>query len=108
MGAHRFGVKEAAIIDEFFLCPVELCEAQLKTTHHDPTERYRLATGNKKTYDKRDERMMLRNLRLHPRIKFRDRRKETGLDISNLTIKRIARKFALHHWRAKRRPELTE
>ena len=63
-------------------------------------------TGGPITYDDRDERMILHNLRLHPGMKFRDRRKETGLEMSNSTIKRIARKFELKHWCVKRRPEL--
>lgn len=60
------------------------------------------------TYTDRDERLMLRNLRLHPKSTFNERRKECGLDMSNSTIKRLARKHGLHHWRAKKRPELTE
>ena len=60
------------------------------------------------TYTERDERMMLRNLRLYPKSTFDERRKECGLNMSNSTIKRLARKHGLHHWRAKKRPELTE
>ncbi len=60
------------------------------------------------TYTKQDERMMLRNLRLHPKSTFDNRQKECGLDMSNSTIKRLAKKHGLHHWRAKKRPELTE
>src|SRR6266487_50662 len=60
------------------------------------------------TYTKQDERMMLRNLQLHPKSTFDDRQKECGLDMSNSTIKRLAKKHGLHHWRAKKRPELTE
>ena len=65
-------------------------------------------SGCKKIYNERDGRIRLRNLRLYPGMKFRDRRTESGLDMSNSTIKRIARKYGLHHWRAKRLPELTK
>ena len=60
------------------------------------------------TYSIRDERLMLRNLRLFPKSTFDDRREESGVEMSNSTIKRLARKHGLHHWRAKKRPELTE
>ena len=49
------------------------------------------------TYTKRDERMMLRNLRLHPKSTFDDHWKEYSLDMSNSTIKRLAKKHGLHH-----------
>jgi transposase len=60
------------------------------------------------TFTVRQNRLMLRNLRLHPKSTFDDRRTESGVDMSNSTIKRPARKHGLHHWRAKKRPELTE
>lgn len=65
-------------------------------------------SGCPPTYTIRDERMMLRNLRLFPKSTFNDRRLESGVGMSNSTIKRLARKHGLHHWRAKKRPELTE
>ena len=51
---------------------------------------------------------MLRNLRLFPKSTFDDRRLESGVKISNSTIKRLARKHGLYYWHAKKRPELTE
>jgi hypothetical protein len=65
-------------------------------------------SGRPPTYTDRDERLMLRNLRLFPKSTFEDRRIESGVKMSNSTIKRLARKHGLHHWRAKKRPELTE
>jgi hypothetical protein len=47
--------------------------------------------GCPKTYDERDTRMMLRNLRFYPKSTFQQRRDDTGLDMSNSHIKRIAR-----------------
>jgi hypothetical protein len=64
--------------------------------------------GCPSTYSIRDERMMLRNLRLSPKSTFDERRKDTGLEMSNSTIKRVAQKHGLQHWRAKKRPELTQ
>jgi hypothetical protein len=65
-------------------------------------------SGCHSTYTIRDKRMMLRNLRLHPKSTFDDRRNNTGLKMSNTTIKRLAQKHELYYWRAKKRPELTE
>jgi hypothetical protein len=65
-------------------------------------------SGCPPTYSDRDERHMLRNLRLFPKSTFDDRRKETGLEMSNSTIKRLAKKHKLQHWRAKKRPELLQ
>ena len=59
-------------------------------------------------YDPRDRRAMLRNIRLHPKLTFDARREATGLDMSNSYIKGLARSEGLTHWRAKKRPELTE
>jgi hypothetical protein len=60
-------------------------------------------SGCPRTYSERDQRHMLRNLRLFQKSTFDDRRKETGLEMSNSTIKRLAKKHGLQHWRAKKR-----
>jgi DDE superfamily endonuclease/Transposase len=73
-----------------------------------PEGESRPRSGCPPTYTDRDERMMLRNLRLFAKSTFNNRRQETGLQMSNSTIKRLAQKNGLHHWRAKKRPELTE
>jgi hypothetical protein len=51
---------------------------------------------------------MLRNLRLYPKMTFDERRKETGLKCKNTWIKDLARANSIHHWRVKKRPELTD
>ena len=47
--------------------------------------------GRPKLYDNRDQRMMLKNLRLYPKLTFQQRRDDTGLEMSNTTIKNIAK-----------------
>ena len=64
--------------------------------------------GRPIVYNDRDQRMMLRNLRICPKATFEERRKDTGLKMSNTYIKNLARKHGIHHWRAKKRPELTK
>jgi hypothetical protein len=58
-------------------------------------------SGRPVLYNERDRRMMLRNLRLYPKMTFQQRRDETGLKMSNSYIKDLARKSGLSHWRAK-------
>ena len=50
---------------------------------------------------------MLRNLRIYPKLTFQQRREDTSLKMSNSYIKNLARENGLHHWRAKKRPEIT-
>lgn len=64
-------------------------------------------SGRPRIYTDRDDRMMLRHLRFYPKAKFEARRKDTGLKMSNTYIKNLARRYGIHHWRAKKRPELT-
>jgi hypothetical protein len=65
-------------------------------------------TGTPRIYSDRDCRVMLKNLRLYPKQTFDARRAETGMKCSNSWIKDLARVNGLSHWRAKKRPELTE
>ena len=51
---------------------------------------------------------MLRHLRLYLKSTFNERRHGYNIDMSNSIIKRLAKKHGLHHWRAKKRPELIE
>lgn len=62
-----------------------------------PEGKSALHSGCPLTYTIRDERLMFRNLRLFPKSTFDDRRLESGVEISNSTIKRLARKHGLHH-----------
>jgi len=53
------------------------------------------STGCPPTYTKRDERIMLRNLRLYPKSTYNNRQKECSIEMSNSTIKRLAKKHRL-------------
>jgi hypothetical protein len=50
---------------------------------------------------------MLQNLQGFPKLTFNERHKQTGFNMSNSTIKLIARSNELYYWRVKQRPELT-
>jgi hypothetical protein len=65
-------------------------------------------SGRPQKYSDRDQRAMLRNLRLEPKSTFDQRQEATDLKMSNSYIKDLARVNNLSHWRTKKRPELTE
>ena len=64
--------------------------------------------GTPVTYDSRSRRRMLLCLRNHPKMTYDQRRDHTGLKMSNSYIYYLAIDAHLSHWRAKKRPELTD
>ena len=54
-------------------------------------------SGCPPTYTDREERIMLRHLRLHLKSTFNKRRHDCGTKISNSTIKRLAQKHGLRY-----------
>jgi transposase len=65
-------------------------------------------SGRPQKYSDRDQRAMLRNLRLEPKLTFKQRQEVTGLKMSNSYIKGLARINNLSYWCAKQHPKLTE
>jgi transposase len=63
-------------------------------------------SGRPKDYTTRDKRAVIRAVRKDPKLTYKDLRKETGLNLSNDTFKRILKADNILHWRSKRRPEL--
>lgn len=59
-------------------------------------------------YTDRDDRIMIKCMRLHPKMTFHARRAHTGLQMSNSYQRKLAKACHLHHWVAKIRPALTE
>ncbi|KAJ8064034.1 hypothetical protein OCU04_007875 [Sclerotinia nivalis] len=62
----------------------------------------------KKSYTERDERILIRYIRLYPKAIYKEVKKVCGLDCSITTIKRILKNHRILNWRAKRRPFLTQ
>ena len=54
----------------------------------------------------REERILIRYIRAHPKDEFKQVKEGTGLQISNGTIKNICRRYGITHWRARKRPAL--
>ena len=61
-----------------------------------------------KIYDLRNERRILRSVRINPKITFAKLRNETGLEFSRSTYYRILRANGITQWLAKKRPLLLE
>jgi transposase len=54
----------------------------------------------------REEQILIRYIRTHPKDEFKQIKEGTGLQISNGTIKNICRRYRITHWRARKRPAL--
>ena len=64
-------------------------------------------SGTPLKYTSRARRRMLQCLRSHPKMTYDERRKATGLKMSDTYIIDLTIAAELRHWRAKKRPELT-
>jgi transposase len=65
-------------------------------------------SGTPKKYTNQARRRMLYCLRNHLKLTYEQRWTTTGLKISDSYIRDLALKEGLTHWRAKKRPELTQ
>jgi hypothetical protein len=65
-------------------------------------------TGRPRLYNDRDERHILRHVRLHPKCTYADLREACGLELCNTTLKTILSRHGISNWRAMKRPFLTE
>ncbi|EPE35602.1 hypothetical protein GLAREA_11302 [Glarea lozoyensis ATCC 20868] len=107
IGAHRSGKRNCSIEREYGVS-LAAVKSTIANENHQPEGISKKRPSGPKIYSERDCRIMLRNLRLHPKMTFDERRAETGLKCMNTWIKDLARKNGLHHWRVKKRPELTD
>ena len=65
-------------------------------------------SGRPKAYSDRDERKILRQVRLHPKCTYADVRKACVVTLCDSTLKTILKKHGILNWRARKRPALTE
>jgi len=64
--------------------------------------------GRPKLYSERDERQILRTVRLNPHLTYRQLQNQLPIKLSHDTIYRILKQNNITNWRAKKRPALTE
>ena len=107
LGAKITGRSEAEISEVFNIPDSTVRDtvtlaAQRKDGHSKPR------SGRPKCLSDREERILIRHIRLNPKDEYKTIKEATGLQISNSTIKNICRKYGIAHWRAKKRPALTE
>ena len=107
IGARIMGSTPAQIADAF-----KLHDSTVRTTILRASERdnglSKPRIGPPRCMTDRDERFLIRHIRLHPKDTFAQVKEATQLNISTSTIKNVCRKYQISHWRAKRRPALTE
>lgn len=60
------------------------------------------------SYTDKEERYILRYVRLHPKATYQDVKQELGVTCSTSTLKRILKTHGISNWRAKRRPFVTD
>jgi transposase len=65
-------------------------------------------SGRPKLYTDRDERRILRQVRLYPKCTYADVRRACAVTLCDTTLKTILGKHGISNWQAKQRPELTE
>jgi len=65
-------------------------------------------SGRPRIYDDRDERAVVRQVQLSPKMRYEDLHKATGFEFSNKVLRGILIYYGIINWRSKRRPALTE
>ena len=65
-------------------------------------------TPRKKSYTDADERALLRHVRLNPKDTYKQVKEGTGVTCSRETIRKVFKEHHITHWKAKRRPFLTD
>ena len=70
----------------------------------DPAPR----SGRPRITNERNERRVLYFARRDAKFTYKDLKRETGLDLSRSTFRRILERHGIINWRCKRRPNLTE
>jgi transposase len=87
-------------------------ESTIRSTLKLESERVRNVSqprsGRPKTYSDRDERHILRHVRLHPKCTYADVRRACLVKLYDSTLKSILKKHGIANWRAKKRPHLIE
>jgi hypothetical protein len=96
IGARRAGMRKCSIEREFGYSRGGISTI-LANQAVQPEGKSKPRPGTPRIYTDRDRRIMLKNLRLHPKFTFDQRRAETGLKCKNTWIKDLARANGLHH-----------
>jgi hypothetical protein len=107
VAAKRFGHRPAEIATVLNL-PDSTVRTTIIRASQRPNGKSKKGRGRHKSYTTRDERNLLRHIRLNPKDTYAAVRQATSLKISRTTIKKIMKASGIANWRAKKRPALTE
>jgi hypothetical protein len=106
-GASEFGVK-TCVISRTYNIPSSTIESTLSLDSLRIDGKSLPRSGRPKTYDIRDERHIIRHVRLYPKCTYADVRRACAITLCDNTLRAILKDYGIANWRAKKRPFLTE
>ena len=107
IGAAKCGVPKFMIADALHQDASTVSKTIKKATLRS-NQRSLSRSGRPKTWTSRDQRRLVIFVRRNPWATWQQVREGTGVTYSDSTLKRILEPSGITHWKAKRRPELTE
>ena len=107
VGAASLGKKPTGIAGQYKL-PLETVKSTLRLDLVRNEGQSKPRSGRLKAYSDRDERKILRQVRLHPKCTYADVRKACVVTLCDSTLKSILKKHGILNWCAKKRPALIE
>ena len=87
--------------------PRSTVSTTVKTVNTRRSVESKARIGRPTVHSDRDRRRILQHVRQHPMYTYDNLKRETGLDFSQSTYRRILRDSGVSHWLAKKRPALT-
>ena len=106
-GASEFGVK-TCVISRTYNIPPSTIESTFSLDSLRIDGKSLPRSGRPKTYDIRDERHIIRHVRLYPKCTYADVRRAYTITLCDNTLQAILKNFGIANWRAKKRPFLIE
>jgi transposase len=105
IGAYQAGLICTQIAKQFDT-PRSTIRDTINYAPNRPIEAVENRSGRPKSTTERDERFLLRYIRLHPKATYKQLRRDTGFDYSDRVLRRIIKDYNILYWRAKKRPKL--
>jgi len=87
--------------------PRQTIHDALKNSCQNPEGESLPRSGRPPILSSRDRRLLVREVRKHPKSTYKELKKATGLNHSDHTLRRVLKAAGITHWIAKKRPKLT-
>jgi hypothetical protein len=107
VAASQFGIK-TCVISETYKIPPSTIESTVSLNSLRVDGESQPRSGRPKTYDIRDERHIIRYVRLYLKCTYADIRRACAITLCNNTLQAILNNYGISNWRAKKRPFLTK